>query len=133
MYGSVRGYSGPPEGLKVWWNCTVDGIESGWQDPYPTTDKNYHRQCFDDNLDWKEHTLVIRVTSKDNEPYYFDTMDYPHAVNESRTNRRSIVTTDDEELDYSPGWGRQGPYRATNVKGGSVQFPFDGKQVSFGM
>jgi len=128
-YGSVRGYTGPPEGLKVWWNCTVDGIEQG-PEPHPPTDRSYHRLCYSNSLDWKEHTLVIQVTSKDNEPFYFDTMDYYHGINETRTNRRSIVTIGDEELVYSPGWGNQGIYKTTNMKDGSLRFPFDGKRPS---
>ena len=127
MYGSIRGYTGPPEGLKVWWNCTVDGDPQP-SDPHPTVDENYHRLCYNPALDWKDHDLILQVTSKDNEPFYFDTMDYHSGMNETRTNKRTIVSIDDEELGYSTGWGNRGLYKITNVKGGNLKFPFDGKR-----
>jgi len=130
VYGSVRGYTGPPEGVKVWWNCTVDGVQQ-IPDPHPTVDENYHRLCYNSALDWRDHTLVIQVTSKDKEPFYFDTVDYSSGINETKTNRRSIVTIADEELFFSPGsWGNLGIYKTTNAKGGNLRFPFDGKYLA---
>ena len=111
----------------------MDGTESE-KDPRPTADVSYYRLCYDDALEWKDHTLVIRVTSKDKEPFFFDTMDYWHGINETRTNRRSIVRIDDEEFTFSPGdWSNRGTglYKVTNVKGGSLKFPFDGKHPVF--
>jgi len=88
--------------------------------------RNYQSICtITSGLEWGEHELKVNVISR-GDPFWIDTFEYRPAFNASRSQQRSIVGVDDEELIWSQGWGRAERYRSTNANGASVKFPFEG-------
>jgi len=89
--------------------------------------RNYQSLCtLANGLEWGDHELKINVDSR-GDPFWIDTFEYRPSYNVSRSQRRSIISLDDEELAWSQGWGKVDRYRVTNANAASVRLPFEGE------